>query len=319
MLGGVHGDSGEAGRKLARRCLAAQAVGGAGWWLAVSASLSVRRWTLGGWDPWVLVVPDVGLFVVAAAAAAITGNRWLAAASAAWTAGVTVVVLAHGLVTGEAGWGAVAMVPAAVGSAAAAAVLWSGRVPMGWFFLGPFAFREADGRSPWRQLRRSLGQLVVFWSAFFVAVPIAFSWGEHRLHVHCPALDAPAVGIVGAAAWCGAAVIGLWACATMALVGHGTPLPSATAPRLVIAGPYRLVRNPMAVAGAIQTSGAGLWFGSWTVVAIAVAGAVAWNELIRPAEEGDLRARFGPSFDAYCGAVRCWIPRLRPAVEVVAT
>jgi protein-S-isoprenylcysteine O-methyltransferase Ste14 len=35
--------------------------------------------------------------------------------------------------------------------------------------------------------------------------------------------------------------------------------------RLVVVGPYRIVRNPMAVAGALQTIGVGLWVGSWAV------------------------------------------------------
>lgn len=48
----------------------------------------------------------------------------------------------------------------------------------------------------------------------------------------------------GALAMIAASALGLWSGATMAL-----PLPSATARKLVIAGPYRYVRNPMAVPG----------------------------------------------------------------------
>ena len=56
---------------------------------------------------------------------------------------------------------------------------------------------------------------------------------------------------------------------TMALIGEGTPLPAETARKLVVAGPYRYVRNPMAVAGVIQTASIGLLFGSWMVVVLA--------------------------------------------------
>jgi protein-S-isoprenylcysteine O-methyltransferase Ste14 len=94
----------------------------------------------------------------------------------------------------------------------------------------------------------------------------------------------------------------------MALQGKGTPLPAETARELVVAGPYRIVRNPMAVCGALQTIGVGLILGSWTVIAIAVAGAVLWNVVIRPGEEADLAARFGPAYDRYRTQVRCWIP-----------
>jgi len=57
----------------------------------------------------------------------------------------------------------------------------------------------------------------------------------------------------------------------MAVLGNGTPLPAATARRLVIGGPYRFVRNPMAVAGLVQTVGVGLWTGSWTTVFVGFA------------------------------------------------
>ena len=81
--------------------------------------------------------------------------------------------------------------------------------------------------------------------------------------------------------------------------------------RLAITGPYRSVRNPMALAGLLQTVGVGLVVGSWMVCAIAVAGAVVWNVFIRPAEEADLAARFGEPYRRYAEHVRCWIPVFR--------
>lgn len=51
---------------------------------------------------------------------------------------------------------------------------------------------------------------------------------------------------------------------------------------LVIAGPYRWVRNPMAVAGVAQAASVGLILGSWLVVVYAVGGALLWNVGIRP-------------------------------------
>jgi protein-S-isoprenylcysteine O-methyltransferase Ste14 len=64
----------------------------------------------------------------------------------------------------------------------------------------------------------------------------------------------------------------------------------------------------MAVAGVLQTAGVGLMVGSWMVVVIAVAGALAWNVVIRPVEEADLAARFGEPYRQYTDHVRCWIP-----------
>jgi hypothetical protein len=52
---------------VARGYFALQAAGGAAWWIAVFVSGDVRNWTLGQWDPAVLVGPDLVLFVGASA------------------------------------------------------------------------------------------------------------------------------------------------------------------------------------------------------------------------------------------------------------
>jgi protein-S-isoprenylcysteine O-methyltransferase Ste14 len=46
--------------------------------------------------------------------------------------------------------------------------------------------------------------------------------------------------------------------------------------RLVVAGPYRWVRNPMALASIAQGVAVGLILSSWLVVVYAVAGALLW-------------------------------------------
>jgi protein-S-isoprenylcysteine O-methyltransferase Ste14 len=290
--------------------LYAVAVAGAAWWVAVAVSDDVRRWTLGGWPAAWLAGPDLVLFVAASAVAGRRRSwRW-AAVAAAWSCAVTAVLVVGGLWTGRAGWGCVAMVPAAVLLVGAAVTLRHGGFPTSWFFRGPFRFVVADDRTPTRHVLASLGQLVVFWTTFFVLVPAVLVSAEHRLAIDAPWLDRPLFGWLGAALLAAGSVVGLWSCVTMASVGHGTPLPAATARALVIRGPYRYVRNPMAVAGAAQTVGVGLIVGAWTVVVVAVVGAAVWDAFIRPEEEADLSRRFGAPYDTYRTVVRCWIPRL---------
>lgn len=292
-----------------------QAIAGLGWWVAVFASEEVRARTLGTWSPTLLVVPDVALFVIAAGIAAATGSRGAAAISAAWTVGITAALGATAIATGRAGVGAVLMVVASLGAVPAALVLWFGRVPTAWFFIGPFAFREAEDRPEAAHLRRSLVQLVVFWSTFLLGLPAALAWAEGRAGVRIEVLDSTGWRVAGALTFGIASAVGLWSCTSMALQGHGTPLPAATARRLVVVGPYRWVRNPMAVAGAFQTIGVGLWLGSWTVLVSAVAGCVVWDRCIRPTEEADLLERFGEPYRRYAEVVRCWLPR-RPMARV---
>lgn len=281
----------------------------------MAASDDVRRATLGSWDPVLLAGPDLVLFVGGSLLAATTGSRRAAAVTATWTVGITAACGASALLTGEGGWGAAAMVLASLGTVPAAAALWWGRLPTAWFFQGPFRFQVADDRSPGRNLARSLVQLVVFWSTFFLAVPAVLVWAEGRAGIAWSALREQPWPTIGAVAFALASAVGVWSCVTMATVGLGTPLPAATARRLVVRGPYRFVRNPMAAAGAIQTIGVGLWAGSWTVVLAGVTGAVAWHLLIRPTEEADLLERFGPSYLQYRAQVRCWVPRRRALAE----
>lgn len=292
----------------ARAYFALQAISGAAWWIAVVASDDVRLRTLGHWNPAILAGPDLVLFVGASTVAAVSGRRIAAAVTAVWTTAVTVALAIYGLVQQEAGWGVVLMTVATLGTLAATATMWTGSLPTGWFFVGPFSFRVADEGSGARHLRRSLAQLVVFWTTFFVLVPLLLQTVESRLHLSWKVLDHPTVHGVGGAIFVLASALGLWACVTMALRGEGTPLPAETARELVIAGPYRWVRNPMALAGMFQTIAVGLVLGSWMVIAIAGAGALAWNFLIRPTEEADLTARFGAPYRRYAEQVRCWVP-----------
>ena len=292
----------------ARAYLGLQAFAGAGWWISVYASEHVQGWTLGGWDPNLLVVPDLALFVGASAVAAATGNRFAALLVAVWTTAITAALAIYGLVERAAGWGVVAMGIATAGTLAASATIWFGRPPTGWFFIGPFSFRVAADRSDTRHLARSLAQLVVFWTTFFLIVPLVLSAAERRLRLDIALFDGSEWQLAGVAILAAGSALGLWSCVTMAVIGHGTPLPAETARDLVIAGPYRYVRNPMAVAGAFQTAAVGVLFRSWSVVAIAIAGAVIWNVMIRPVEEDDLLQRFGANYERYRREVRCWIP-----------
>jgi protein-S-isoprenylcysteine O-methyltransferase Ste14 len=97
----------------------------------------------------------------------------------------------------------------------------------------------------------------------------------------------------------------------LAVRGRGTPLPLACPRELVVAGPYRYVRNPMAIAGVGQGIAVALWFGSALTLLYAVSGAFVWHVLVRPSEEADLRARFGKAYEIYKAAVPLWWPRMR--------
>ena len=270
----------------------------------------VREATLATIDPVAMAVWDVPLFVLASAIAA-TGQRTAVIVATAWTVVVTVFLGLFAAVTMTAGWGAVLMTAAAAASVLACLVILHGSVPTHWLMVGPFRIRPAPaGASVGRHVGATAGQIVVFWGLALGLVPALLVWVETRwmLHVPLPA----GVRIAGVVLFVAASTVGLWSGAVMSTRGDGTPLPIATARRLVVGGPYRFVRNPMAVAGITQGIAVGLTLSSWIVVLYAVCGSVVWNAAIRPHEERDLEARFGEQFRRYRSQVRCWVPRLTP-------
>ena len=89
----------------------------------------------------------------------------------------------------------------------------------------------------------------------------------------------------------------------MAVHGQGTPVPFDGPRRLVVTGPYTLVRNPMAIAGLVQGMAVALWHGSVAVSAYVIAGGILWHFVVRPREEEDLARTFGAAFVDYKGRV----------------
>ena len=170
-------------------------------------------------------------------------------------------------------------------------------------------FRRAAGGTS-RHVVATIAQIVAFWSFFLFIVPAAIAFVERELR--WPVFSIPAQRVAGGLLFIAFSSLGLASGLTMSSRGAGTPLPFDATNRLVTAGPYAYLRNPMVVAGLGQGAAVAVWLGSWAVLAYVVVGGVIWQYLVRPAEERDLREAFGSQFAAYCSDVRCWIPRVSP-------
>ena len=292
---------------LGRAYFAVQAFAGAAWWVAVFTVPFVREATLGRLDPIAVAAFDIPLFVVASALAAF-GIRAAAIVAAGWTVVVATALAVYATITTEAGWGVLDH------GRRRCRIHRRGRSSAG----GPGADRvdrartvrlPGGGRSPATGAYAATtgGQIVVFWGLFLVALPLIIAFLERRWGVgfEFAGFIAPAGVVVLVLA----SALGLSSAFVMSTRGHGTPLPSAMPNRLVIAGPYRWVRNPMAVAGILQGVAVGLILSSWLVVAYALVGSLLWNYAVRPSEEADLEARFGDDYVHYARDVRCWWPR----------
>ena len=116
--------------------------------------------------------------------------------------------------------------------------------------------------------------------------------------------------IVGASG----AVLALWCIITFILIGRGTPAPFDPPRRLVAAGPYRFVRNPMYIGAGLALAGAALFYESWTLLGYGAAFVLVTHLFVVVYEEPTLRATFGDSYLRYCSRVRRWWPG-RPGRE----
>jgi protein-S-isoprenylcysteine O-methyltransferase Ste14 len=94
-----------------------------------------------------------------------------------------------------------------------------------------------------------------------------------------------------------------------AVVGRGTPGPWDPPRRVVAAGPYRWVRNPIYVAAMLIVLGEAWLFGSAALLLYAGVAAVAFHLLVTAYEEPKLRAQFGEQYETYRRTVSRWIPR----------
>ncbi len=112
----------------------------------------------------------------------------------------------------------------------------------------------------------------------------------------------------------GLAVV-LHAFASFVRDGRGTPAPVAPPGRLVVAGAYRYVRNPMYVATAAMIAGQGLLLAQPILLLAVVVYLTAVNVFVSAIEDPALRRRFGDQYERYRREVPGWWPRLRAVPE----
>ena len=110
------------------------------------------------------------------------------------------------------------------------------------------------------------------------------------------------LGIAGAA-------IALWCIWAFVWLGRGTPAPFDPPRRLVVRGPYRLVRNPMYLGAAMVCLGAVLYYSSLAILVYGCLFLTAAHLFVVFYEEPALRRSFGDDYRQYCAQVQRWRPR----------
>ena len=122
---------------------------------------------------------------------------------------------------------------------------------------------------------------------------------------------------LGTAQLAGLAVLALggalavWCVVTFALVGKGTPAPFDPPRRLVVAGPYRWVRNPMYIGASLVLIGTALYYGSIALLGFAAGFLLVVHAFVVFYEEPTLERTFGAPYADYRNAVHRWRPTWR--------
>jgi protein-S-isoprenylcysteine O-methyltransferase Ste14 len=302
-------------RRGAARVLALLGASGALWWGAMAGVPAVRPFFVAADLPprWLgtLAGADLPLFVGGALGSAWMlwrrpGSPWgerLVWLTLGATLYATLLVVGDTVRTDGATW------PAAMGMCLASAVV----SLVAWVIRpGGRLFEPSAPASRAAHLVRTAGYSAFFWGVFLGFAPWLLRVAERSLGVPPPPVASPQwlpwVILAPAAA------VNLWSGAVMAIHGDGTPLPQDTARALVVRGPYRWVRNPMALSGVSLVVGVGWLLGSPSTIAAGLLGGLVWHVAARPPEERDLAERFGAAYRAYRASVPLWIPRLHPYV-----
>ena len=153
---------------------------------------------------------------------------------------------------------------------------------------------------------RTAAFLLIMWSVWLVAVPLAISIVEVRIGIQ---RFPPQWWLAGPLLLL-STLLAVWAALTLALAGGGTPANFAPTRTLVTTGPYAFVRHPFAIGLTGQIAALGIALGSIPVIVYAAAGFVVWYYVVRPREERALDSRFGDPARAWRRRVRGFRPTL---------
>lgn len=132
-----------------------------------------------------------------------------------------------------------------------------------------------------------------------------FGWGG------TPAVDGLSRG-AGVAVFAIGFALFAWCVALFARVGQGTLAPWDPTRRLVAAGPYRHVRNPMISGVLLMLIGQALLGRSYVLAVWAGVFLLINHIYFLLSEEPGMERRFGESYRVYRSHVPRWIPRITP-------
>lgn len=171
--------------------------------------------------------------------------------------------------------------------------------------------REARPAPLWWNVTKTVLLTPLLWLVFFVGYAGAFYLLESAAGLEGWRFGAPFWQTTGLVLFVVASLVHFGSDLVMAVYGEGTPLFLDGPRKLVLAGPYRHVRNPMMLALFAQLLGVALWLGSPFVLLSLLPLAAVELAVVQPSEVADLERRFGDAYRRYRLRVAGWRVRLR--------
>jgi protein-S-isoprenylcysteine O-methyltransferase Ste14 len=148
------------------------------------------------------------------------------------------------------------------------------------------------------------------YAALFIGLLLVFLPG--RILSSTGVVQPPAIGVwqlAGMLLGASGAALALTCILTFVFVGRGTPAPFDPPRRLVVRGPYRLVRNPMYLGAGLALAGAAVFYQSLPLLGYAGLFLLISHLFVVLYEEPALRQAFEGDYEAYCRRAGRWWPR----------
>lgn len=173
------------------------------------------------------------------------------------------------------------------------------------FIIG---FHNKKNSTLYKSISLSFGALF-----FLTILPLFFVWIGHFVD---PYFSINGSGIIKYPIAILTITIGLfflfWATFTQLKIGKGTPAPNAPTQKLIITGPYKLMRNPIEFGAIFYYFGVGTIAYSYTVGLVCfLLGLVVGSSYHKLIEEKELERRFGEDYIKYRQDVPFLIPRIK--------
>ena len=148
---------------------------------------------------------------------------------------------------------------------------------------------------------------------FLIILPALFIFIGFFIKDNLPvALDRPAELVISIAGLLVGMSFLIWTTVSQWKIGEGTPAPNAPTRRLVVAGPYRLCRNPIEFGAIFYYLGAGTLVGGITVgIVCFLLGFLIGSAYHKFFEEDELEIRFGDEYRHYKKKTPFLFPRFK--------